>query len=75
MWIEDYRPKKLADVLGQEVIIERLMAFAKDKGNMPHFLFAGPAGVGKTSTAIALAREIFQESFAENYKELNASDE
>ncbi|MHA1990457.1 MAG: replication factor C small subunit [Candidatus Hodarchaeales archaeon] len=75
MWIEDYRPRKLDEVLGQEIIVERLMAFAKDKDKMPHFLFAGPAGVGKTSTAIALAREIFKDTFVENYKELNASDE
>jgi replication factor C small subunit len=75
MWIEEYRPKNLSDILGQDAIIDRLRAFAKDKENMPHFLFAGPAGVGKTSTAIVLAREIFQEYFLENYKELNASDE
>ena len=75
MWIEEFRPRSLQDVLGQEPIIERLQAFAKEPGKMPNFLFAGPAGVGKTSTAIALAREIFQDTFFENYKELNASDD
>ena len=75
MWIEEFRPRSLQDVLGQEPIIERLQAFAKEPVKMPNFLFAGPAGVGKTSTAIALAREIFHDTFSENYKELNASDE
>lgn len=75
MWVERYRPKTLSDVLGQENIVERLRAFVKEKEKMPHFLFAGPAGVGKTSSAIALARDLFGEQFHENYKELNASDE
>jgi replication factor C small subunit len=75
MWVEKYRPRRLSDVLGQENIINRLQAFVKEKEKMPHFLFAGPAGVGKTSSAIALAREIFGSNFSENYKELNASDE
>ena len=75
MWVEKYRPKSLKDVLGQEHIVNRLQAFVNDKNKMPHFLFAGPAGVGKTSSALALARDIFGDSFSENYKELNASDE
>ena len=75
MWIEEYRPRTLGEVIGQEPIIERLMAFVADQARIPHFLFAGPAGVGKTSTAIAFARELFKEFYFENYKELNASDE
>lgn len=75
MWVEKYRPKTLSDVLGQENITNRLSAFVNEKGKMPHFLFAGPAGVGKTSSAIALARDIFGKNFSDNYKELNASDE
>ncbi len=75
MWVEKYRPKSLSDVLGQENIVNRLQAFVNERNKMPHFLFAGPAGVGKTSSALALARDIFGDSFSENYKELNASDE
>lgn len=75
MWVEKYRPKTLTDVLGQDHIVNRLQAFVHEKSKMPHFLFAGPAGVGKTSSALALARDIFGDSFSENYKELNASDE
>jgi replication factor C small subunit len=75
MFTEQYRPKTLDDVIGQEVIIDRLKAFVNEKERMPHFLFAGPPGCGKTSTAIALARDIFGKYYVENYKELNASDE
>ena len=75
MWVEKYRPKSLSDVLGQDHIVNRLQAFVNEKEKMPHFLFAGPAGVGKTSSALALARDIFGDLFQENYKELNASDE
>ncbi|HVG36102.1 MAG TPA: replication factor C small subunit, partial [Thermoplasmata archaeon] len=69
-----YRPKSLDEVVGQEEIIERLMAYAKT-GNLPHLLFAGPAGTGKTTSAIALARDMFGENWRQNYYELNSSDE
>jgi replication factor C small subunit len=38
-------------------------------------MFAGPAGTGKTTSALALARELFGESWRDNFVELNASDE
>lgn len=74
IWIEKYRPKTLDDIIGQTKVVERLKAYVKRK-NVPHMLFAGPAGTGKTSCAIALARELFGENFANNFIELNASDE
>lgn len=74
VWVEKYRPKKLDDVVGQNDIIERLRAYAKTK-SMPHLMFAGPAGTGKTTSAIALARELFGEVWKENFQEMNASDE
>src|SRR5947199_229769 len=61
-------------VVGQEEIVERLQAYAKT-GNLPHLLFAGPAGTGKTTCAIALARDMFGENWRQNYFELNSSDE
>ncbi len=73
-WTEKYRPKFLKDVVGQEKITERMTAYVKDK-NLPHLLFAGPAGTGKTTTALCLAREFFGENFREGFLELNASDE
>jgi replication factor C small subunit len=74
IWIEKYRPKSLNEVIGQTKVVERLKAYVK-RENVPHMLFAGPAGTGKTSCAIALARELFGENFANNFIELNASDE
>lgn len=74
IWIEKYRPKILDDVVGQDDIIERLKAYVKAK-IVPHLIFAGPAGTGKTTSALALARELFGENWKQNFNELNASDE
>ena len=74
IWIEKYRPKNLDDVAGQDEIIERLKAYVKTK-NVPHLMFAGPAGTGKTTSAIALAKELFGDTWKQNFNELNASDE
>ncbi len=74
IWTEKYRPKKFDDVKGQENIISKLQSFTKQK-NLPHLLFAGPAGVGKSTTALIIARTLFGESYRDNFLELNASDE
>ncbi len=74
VWVEKYRPKKLSDVIGQKAIVERLQAYVRTR-SMPHMLFAGPAGCGKTTSAIALAKELYGEQWRDNLIELNASDE
>ncbi len=74
-WVEKYRPRLLDDVVNQEGIINRLKQFVKDK-SMPHLIFAGPAGTGKTTSALAMVRELYGNKKAINitYLELNASD-
>ena len=74
IWVEKYRPKTLGEVVGQDDIVERLQSYAK-AANLPHLLFAGPAGTGKTTCAIALARDMYGPEWKQNYYELNSSDE
>ena len=74
LWIEKYRPKTFDEVKGQEKIVERLRAFVQQK-NIPHLLFVGSAGTGKTSLALIIAKDLFKENLQQNFLELNASDE
>lgn len=74
IWIEKYRPKTLDEVSGQQEIVERLKTYAAAK-SLPHLLFTGTAGIGKTTCAVALAREMFGDTWSMNFRELNASDE
>ncbi len=74
VWIEKYRPQTLADIAGHEAITERLQSYV-DSNDLSHMLFAGPAGTGKTTAAMAIAKELYGEEWEENFLELNASDE
>ena len=74
IWIEKYRPKDFNEIVGQRHLIPRIRAFVEQK-NMPHLLFAGPAGTGKTSTSLVIAKAFFGEEWKQNFLELNASDE
>ncbi len=74
IWIERYRPTRLADIVGQDEITERLISYVKSR-SLPHLLFTGSAGIGKTTAAVALAREFFGEAWHMNFREMNASDE
>ncbi|MBQ3684352.1 MAG: replication factor C small subunit [Methanomicrobium sp.] len=74
IWIEKYRPATLNDVVGQREIVERLKNYVGAQ-SLPHLLFTGTAGIGKTTSAVALAREFFGENWQVNFRELNASDE
>jgi len=73
-WTEKYRPKSLKDVIGQRDVVEKLQAYAS-AGNITNLIFAGPAGTGKTTCALALARDLYGDSWKISILELNASDE
>ena len=74
IWTEKYRPRKLEEVAGQNAIINNLQSYVRSK-NLPHLIFSGPAGVGKTAAAVAMVKELYEDTWAENFTELNASDE
>ncbi|MGB0855495.1 MAG: replication factor C small subunit [Nitrosopumilus sp.] len=75
MWVEKYRPTKLSEIVNQTEIIGSLSALIKDPTEMPHLMFSGSAGVGKTTTALCITKQILGE-YAKDYTlELNASDE
>jgi replication factor C small subunit len=61
-------------VVGQQEIVKRLKSYVKSR-NVPHLLFSGPPGVGKTAAAISMVRQLFGENWRANFVELNASDE
>ena len=73
LWIEKYRPRTFEDVKGQHEIVKRLKAFVK-AGNLPHLLFVGPPGIGKTTLSLVIANELFGENKQQNYLELNSSN-
>jgi replication factor C small subunit len=74
IWIEKYRPKTLDDVNGQTDIVDRLSSYI-ERDDLPHLLFSGPAGIGKTTCATAIAREVYGDDWRGNFLELNASDQ
>ena len=74
IWTEKYRPKDFSEIKGQKEIVKRIKAFVELQ-NIPHLLFTGPAGVGKTTLALVTAKKLFKDSWHQNFLELNASDE
>lgn len=74
LWTERYRPDGLNGVLGQQEVIEKLKVYI-NKESVPHLLFTGPSGVGKTTTALAFAKEMYGEEVGANFIELNRSRE
>ncbi len=74
VWTEKYRPETLDNVIGQSHVVERLKAWVS-QGSIPNMLFAGPAGIGKTTLALCIAKELFGKHWKENFQETNASDQ
>jgi len=75
MWVEKYRPKKISEVVNQRDIKGSLLALLKNQEEMPHLLFSGSAGVGKTTMALCISQEILGDRWKDYTLELNASDE
>jgi len=75
MWVEKYRPHKIADLIDQKEIVGSIQSLLKNQSEMPHLLFSGSAGVGKTTMALCLSHEILGEHWKDSTLELNASDE
>ncbi|GAA5835162.1 hypothetical protein JCM5353_003573 [Sporobolomyces roseus] len=73
-WVEKHRPKTLSDIVGNVETIERLKVIARE-GNCPHIIISGSPGIGKTTSILALARELLGDHYKEGVLELNASDE
>lgn len=74
IWTEKYRPKHMDDIMGQVHIMPRLKKMVETR-SLPHCLFAGPAGCGKTTAALCIANELFADQWRANFLETNASDE
>jgi replication factor C small subunit len=75
MWVEKYRPQNLSEIVNQKDVKGSLSGLMKNQSEMPHLLFSGSAGVGKTTTAICISREILGDVWKDYTLELNASDE
>src|SRR4030043_2112946 len=74
IWTEKYRPSKFSELVGQDNTVKRVEALTNSM-NIPHMVFAGPAGTGKSTLALIVVKELYKENWKENYLELNASDE
>lgn len=73
MWTEKYRPRTLDEMFDQKEIVGRLKSFVQSR-NIPHCIFAGPPGTGKTTAALCLARDLYGGPYRDRIMELNASD-
>ena len=74
IWTEKFRPSEFIELVGQDEIVKRVEALTKSL-NIPHLLFAGPAGTGKSTLALIIVKNLYGQNWKENYLELNASDE
>lgn len=72
---ETTRPRKLRDVIGQEIVISKLTRYMKDPWNTPHMIFSGPPGCGKTSAICAYGREVYGDNYEKSVRFMNLSGE
>lgn len=75
MWVEKYRPVEMGQVVNQSEVISGISNLIKNPASIPHLLFAGPPGVGKTTAALCIAKRLLGQDWLKDTLELNASDE
>lgn len=73
LWIEKYRPVTVSEIRGQDHVVTRL-AGCVSRRSVPHMLFSGPHGTGKSAAAECFAHALFGDSWQENTTVLDASD-
>lgn len=75
LWCERYRPKTLNEIVGQDKIVRLLQDKVNNGGNISNLIFHGREGLGKTTTAKALAHDLFGDNWKMAFYETNASDD
>lgn len=73
-WIEKYRPSDLNNIISHNTIVETMRNFVDSK-QLPHLLFHGPPGTGKTSLVLSIAKELYKKNYKMMTMEINASEE
>jgi replication factor C small subunit len=73
IWTEKYRPKKIADYVFRDAQQKAQVESWVKEGSIPHLLFSGSAGIGKTTLAKVLINELEIEDY--DVLEINASRE
>jgi len=73
-WVEKYRPTTISDITHQDEITS-VMKNAIETGNLPHLIFHGTPGTGKTSTIHTFTRMVYPKNKKDYVLELNASDD
>lgn len=73
-FVEKYRPENLDRIISHVEIVKTIRKFIESK-KLPHLLFHGPPGTGKTSCMIAIAKELYGSQYRNMTLELNASDD
>lgn len=74
IWADKHRPDTLSHVRGNEQTVDLLSQWVDDD-SVPNLLFAGPAGTGKTASAVAFAKDKFGDAWQDHFLQLNASDD